>query len=260
MARPEQPIATSNPHLEKLARWLRACRQEAGLTHREMAATPESAFSATTFSRATSGRRVPRLRVVEAYARVCRVSVAQARQYWRAARGAEAQRHRPPFGVTDPDHVYTRTQLNQALQGLYYEAGAIPVHELERRAGRHGELPHSTVLRMLADQTLFAQAQLVAFLRVCDVTDNMQWDRWKGAWQRARRNHEMERMGARLAQKYRASARARRRAHSPAVGTADDATRFGRGPRFHPNLYVALANPWPHSSGGEARGGTGLSE
>ncbi|MYY81559.1 MULTISPECIES: helix-turn-helix transcriptional regulator [unclassified Streptomyces] len=249
MARPEHPILTSNPHLEELAQWLRAQRRAAGVTHREMAEMSGHAFSATTFSRATDGKRIPRLRVVEAYARACRAPVKQAQRHWQAARTYAANQRTPARAeVPRLDHVYTRTQLNKALQHLYYTSGAMPVNEMERRAGAHGELPHSSVLRMLADQTMLEYAQLTAFLRVCGVTDGVEWERWRRAWQRAWKRQEMEKMGGRLARRHKSSTRSQRSTRDTNETAADVYSDFDRGPRFDFPLYVALAGRLPHSS------------
>ncbi|WP_282791984.1 helix-turn-helix transcriptional regulator [Streptomyces sp. CC224B] len=205
MGRPERPVAAADPALEKLARWLRDRRHAAGLTHRELARRSGYAFSDTTFSRATTGTRVPRLPVVEAYARACGAPVEQARGLWRAARYAAYRRRHPGADVPRPDSVYNRDELIHALRQLYHQAGAMPLDEMERRAGRHGELPHSTLHRMLAGRSLLDLQQLDAFLRVCDVTGG-EWEQWCLAWRRVRRRHEVLRAGDRLTRTLRAPA------------------------------------------------------
>ncbi|WP_171075623.1 helix-turn-helix transcriptional regulator [Streptomyces sp. YIM 121038] len=190
MGRPERPVATANACLEELAQWLRAQRHAAGLTHRELAGRSAHAFSDTTFSRATTGTRIPRLPVVEAYARACGASVTHARRLWRAARYAEHRHRNPGARVPRPDRVYNKGELIHALQQLYYKAGAMPMDEMEHRAGDHGELPHSTVRRMLAGTSMFDLQQLYAFLHVCDVTGSA-WEQWCQAWKRAKRRCEV---------------------------------------------------------------------
>ncbi|MEU1332017.1 helix-turn-helix transcriptional regulator [Streptomyces sp. NPDC005865] len=229
MARPEQSISTANPRLEYLAEWLRGRRRAAGLTHREMAEKSGHAFSATTFSRATSGDRIPRLPVVEAYARACGAPAGQARRLWRAARWAEHRRRNPGAREPKPDRVYDRDQLGEALRQLYYKAGAMSAGEMERRAGGHGELPHSTVLRMLAGRTVFDLAQFLAFLRVCDVTDGVEWERWRSAWFRVRSHEAVERMAEHLSRTHEASARNRRDARD----------------RNNPGPEATATPPWP---------------
>ncbi|MEI5101988.1 hypothetical protein RB200_30020 [Streptomyces sp. PmtG] len=159
-------------------------------------------------SRATTGTRVPRLPVVEAYARACGASVRHARGLWRAARYAEHRQRDPRAGVPRPDRVYDRDALIHALQQLYYKAGAMPMDEMERRAGAHGELPHSTVQRMLAGKSMLDLDQLFAFLRVCEVTGG-EWEQWRLAWHRAWRRRAVEREAARLARALRRSAHRR---------------------------------------------------
>ncbi|MFI2613971.1 helix-turn-helix domain-containing protein [Streptomyces sp. NPDC018584] len=242
MARPEQPISTSDPGLEELAEWLRRQRRAAALTHREMAQRSGHAFSATTFSRAASGRRIPRLPVVEAYARVCGAPAGEARRLWQAARYAEYRRRNPGAGVPRPDQIYGRDELIHALRELYHRAGAMPVDEMERRAGRHGELPHSTVLRMLAGRSMLDLSQLTAFVRVCGVTDGVEVERWRGAWRRARRRKDMERQGNRLARMHEASARSRRGARDKDAATAGGGSATH--PRFLPLPHAALAGSW----------------
>ncbi|MGH4036030.1 helix-turn-helix domain-containing protein [Actinomycetota bacterium Odt1-20B] len=192
MGRLEYSIATPNPALEKLADWLRLQRRAAGLTYRDMASKSGHAFSATTYSRATTGTRMPRLPVVEAYAKACGAPVDRARRLWQAARYAEHRKKRPRAGVPRPDTVYDRAELVHALKELYYKAGAMPVDEMERRAGKHGQLPHSTVLRMLAGKSMLTSAQLTAFLRVCGVTSGIEHEQWRQAWLRARRRQAVE--------------------------------------------------------------------
>ncbi|MEU1133489.1 helix-turn-helix transcriptional regulator [Streptomyces sp. NPDC005900] len=221
MARPEQPIRAPDPELRALAEWLRTQRRTAGLTHRQMAAESRHAFSATTFSRAASGNRVPRLPVVEAYARACGAPVGEARRLWRAARYAEHRRRDPRAEAPAPDRVHDRAELNRALRALYHRAGAMPLGEMERRAGRHGELPHSTVLRMLAGSSTLAADQLMAFLEVCGVTDGAERIRWRDAWRRARRHQERARMGSRLTRAHEALAQGRGSGHGePGPGPA----------------------------------------
>ncbi|MFF4214780.1 hypothetical protein [Streptomyces nondiastaticus] len=76
-----------------------------------------------------------------------------------AARYAEHRQMYPRAGVPRLDRVYDRDGLVHALQELYYKAGAMPIDEMERRAGGHGELPHSTVVRMPAGRSMFDLSQ-----------------------------------------------------------------------------------------------------
>ncbi|MFR9758187.1 helix-turn-helix domain-containing protein, partial [Streptomyces sp. TR06-5] len=187
MGRPQKRIATPNEALERLAFWLRVQRERAGLTYHELA--ERTTCSASTLARAAAGERVPRLPTVEAYARACEASVADGRRMWRAARAAEQRHTRVPRSIPDaaprPELVQEPADLHAALRALYYKSGAMPLAEMERRAGGHGRLPHSTVHRMLKGATMFRQDQLTAFLDGCGVPvrNHPQWHRaWERAW------------------------------------------------------------------------------
>ncbi|GAA0452493.1 helix-turn-helix transcriptional regulator [Streptomyces olivaceiscleroticus] len=190
MGRPETPIATPDLALRKLAEWLRKQRNDARITYFEMA--EQTVFSMATLSRATTGERIPKLPVVEAYARACGASVKEARRLWRAARYSEYRQTHPRSYAVRLDLVREPADMVTALQHLYYRAGAMPIDEMERRAGGHGELPHTTLLRMVHGQTMLSRPQLAAFLKVCEVppTEHAQWTR---AWLRAWRHRELDR-------------------------------------------------------------------
>ncbi|MEU5106706.1 MULTISPECIES: helix-turn-helix transcriptional regulator [unclassified Streptomyces] len=188
MGRPEYPVTSANQGLYRLALWLRQARHEAGLTNAELAArTP---FNASTLQRATSGDRVPRLPVVEAYARGCGASAAEARRMWRHARWIEHRALRPySKSAPLPKLISDAADLLAAVRELYYKSGAMPLREMEVRAG-HGRLPHTTVHRVLNGTTMFEFDQLVAFLEVCEVPEKEHKD-WQTAWMRAWRHRGM---------------------------------------------------------------------
>lgn len=135
MGRPEKPIATLNLGLLALAGWLREIRTNAQLTYIELAARTGHAYSATTLQRAASGKRVPRLPVVEAYAVACGGSLEQARRRWRHARAVEHSAALVLGSAPRPRLVENAAELRAALR------------EMERRAGL-GRLPRSTMRRM----------------------------------------------------------------------------------------------------------------
>ncbi|WP_159053874.1 helix-turn-helix domain-containing protein [Streptomyces sp. AS58] len=191
MGRPEKPITTPNRSLGRLAIWLRRHRSQAGLSYRQLA--EHTVFSSVTLSRATTGEKIPRLPVVEAFTRACGGNVAHARLLWRQARWeehrtSEVVRTLPPklSAVTNPEDMIA------ALQHLYYESGAMPIEEIERRAGTPGLLPHTTLHRMVLGETMLQLEQLVAFLNVCDVPERER-GAWLKAWTRAWRRRESER-------------------------------------------------------------------
>lgn len=192
MGRPEKPVRTPNHGLMRLAMWLRAHRDLARLTYAELA--QQTVYSATTLQRATTGERIPRLPVVEAYARACGGSVEEARRLWRCARRNEqklTQRWSIPSAVPTPDLVREPAELVAALKALYYKSGALPLMEMERRAGGHGRLPHSSVHRLLKGAGMLRQDQLTAFLTVCGVPEREHL-RWQRAWGRAWRHRQRE--------------------------------------------------------------------
>lgn len=185
MGRPEKPIRTLNPHLLMLATYLRETRKEAGLTYAELAARTCHICSATTLQRAASGERIPRLEVVEAYVLACGPrSAERARRLWRHARSYE---HGANYtNAPRPRLVESAADLRAALRATYYKAGAMPLREMERRAGL-GRLPRTTMRRMLDGATMLDQEQLRSFLMVCDVPerDHQDWlDAWTRVWKR----------------------------------------------------------------------------
>ncbi|WP_079052929.1 helix-turn-helix domain-containing protein [Streptomyces phaeochromogenes] len=186
MGRPEKPLNYSGQHnlaLLALASWLRERRQEAGLCYAELAARTQASehpCSVSTLQRAASGNTIPRLPVVEAYARACGASVTAARTCWSEAR---SRARRGPAVVPRPRLINTSAELRLALQAAYARAGYMPLREMERRA-RHGRLPTTTVSRMLKGDTMLSHRQLQAFLEVCGVPGKEHGD-WLDAWQRA---------------------------------------------------------------------------
>jgi transcriptional regulator with XRE-family HTH domain len=186
MGRPEKPLPNNqfNLGLLALATWLRARRKDAGLRYADLAVRTqdtEHPCSVSTLQRAASGEIIPRLPVVEAYARACGAPIDQARRYWREAR---AQSRRGPNVVPVPQLINTPAELRLALQAAYAKAGYMPLREMERRA-RHGRLPTTTVSRMLKGITMLSRSQLQAFLEVCIGPDSEHGD-WLDAWHRAR--------------------------------------------------------------------------
>jgi transcriptional regulator with XRE-family HTH domain len=185
MGRKENPFPTDHRARSRipLARWLREGRAEAGLTYRELATgTP---FSEATLRRAATGTAVPRLPVVEAYASACGASLKTARKLWREARIFETGYRYGLSSAPYPRYISNMGELRAGLRQLYYRAGAMPLLEMERRAGGRGLLPHTTVHRMLQGFTMLNRRQLVAFLEVCDVHERDQ-GHWMNAWERAR--------------------------------------------------------------------------
>lgn len=182
MGRPEKPIATLNLGLLALAGWLREIRTNAQLTYVELAARTGHAYSATTLQRAASGKRVPRLPVVEAYAVACGGSLEQARRRWRHARAVEHSAALAFGSAPRPRLVENAAELRAALREMYHRTGAMPLRDMERRAGL-GRLPRSTMRRMLDGTTMLSKDQMLAFLTVCDVPEREHQD-WLDALSR----------------------------------------------------------------------------
>ncbi|MFE9413894.1 helix-turn-helix domain-containing protein [Streptomyces sp. NPDC006704] len=186
MGRPEKPLPADQPNLQllDLALWLRERRKESGLRYSDLAARTQNTqhpCSISTLQRAAGGVFVPRLPVVEAYARACGASIDHARRHWREAR---AQSRRGPSVSPLPRLINTPAELRLALMAAYAKAGYMSLREMERRAS-HGRLPTTTVSRMLQGMTMLNRSQLQAFLEVCDIPVK-EHDDWLDAWQRAR--------------------------------------------------------------------------
>ncbi|MEV5950430.1 helix-turn-helix transcriptional regulator [Streptomyces sp. NPDC051993] len=189
MGRPEKPILTLNSGLYALAHWLRQQRSGAHLTYAALA--ENTIYTQTTLQRATSGERIPKLPVVEAYARGCGADVREARRMWRNARWIEHRTLHPRSPASPlPELVTEPAELLAALRELYYKSGAMPLDEIERRAGL-GRLPHTTVHRMLHGTAVLQRDQLRAFLEVCEVPGK-EHEAWMKAWLRVWRYRKQD--------------------------------------------------------------------
>jgi len=192
VGRPEKPVRTPNTALRRLAVWLRECRDRAGLSNATLA--NETDYSVSTIRRATNGDSIPSLPVVEAYARGCGVAAEDARRRWQAAR-LEEQRLRgacPAHGtVPRPELIREPDELRAALKDLHRKAGSLSYIQMERRAGGHGELPHTTLHRTLQGAGMLKKEQLTAYLNVCGVPDR-EHATWHAAWNRAWRHQREE--------------------------------------------------------------------
>ncbi|GGU44684.1 helix-turn-helix domain-containing protein [Streptomyces violascens] len=189
MGRPEKPILTLNSGLYALAQWLRQQRSGAHLTYAALA--ENTIYTQTTLQRATSGERIPKLPVVEAYARGCGADVREARRMWRNARWIEHRTLHPRSPAAPlPELVTEPAELLAALRELYYKSGAMPLDEIEGRAGI-GRLPHTTVHRMLHGTAVLQRDQVRAFLEVCEVPGK-EHEAWMKAWLRVWRHRKQD--------------------------------------------------------------------
>ncbi|MFI9640492.1 helix-turn-helix domain-containing protein [Micromonospora sp. NPDC051925] len=83
MGRPERPLDPAAGPVAAFASELRRLRAEAGLSYRELAL--RCGFSPSVLSGATSGFRLPSLRVTQALVAVCHGDVGQWTRRWREA-------------------------------------------------------------------------------------------------------------------------------------------------------------------------------
>jgi transcriptional regulator with XRE-family HTH domain len=186
MGRREKPVgAGSEKAVKALALWLREQRQRAGLTYQQMADRTE--YTRQTLSRAASGHSLPSQRVAEAYARVCGADPLHARRLWLRARQATVRTKLGDTTGIRPEYVQNFADLHTAMRELWLKAGAPPLRELERRAGDHGQLPHSSLSLILRQRALPQRRHLKAFVTACGVPDRAV-GAWEAAWERANRS------------------------------------------------------------------------
>lgn len=197
MGRRENPIAPCDKALQALSQWLRSRREDAGMNYTQLArrtervrwpALPEGVSaksSADTLLRAASGAHgVPRRKAVLAYAAACDANLAEADRLWKAARCRQIQEAEPL--KEKPKHItYVRdfADLHLAMVDLYRKDGARSCQELEDLSG--GRLSHSTVWRVLNEQTgRPTRAFVTHFALVCGLRGVALRD-WEQAWDRA---------------------------------------------------------------------------
>ncbi|WP_438297688.1 helix-turn-helix domain-containing protein [Streptomyces sp. HUAS TT7] len=197
MGRRENPIAPCDKALLALARWLRSRREAAGLNYTQLARRTErvrwaslpagesAKCSADTLLRAASGAKgVPRRKVVLAYAAACDANLAEADRLWRQARYRQIQAAEPL--KEKPKHIaYVRdfADLLLAMVDLYRKAGCRSYQDLEDLSG--GDLKHSTVWRVLTEQTKRPTRDFVIhFARACGLR-GIALREWAQAWERA---------------------------------------------------------------------------
>ncbi|MDT0307308.1 helix-turn-helix transcriptional regulator [Streptomyces sp. DSM 44917] len=187
MGRPEKPLPSTGRALRELAAWLRAHRREAELTYAKLSRVV--GYHPTTLQRAASGTSVPRIEVVEAYARACGGNVDQARRLWRMARyeataGRLGTKEDAYYRPSRPELIRDMADLLPAMVDLYERAGAPPLRAMEQRAGGHGELPHSTVHRILHGKAVPTRQQFIAFIEACGIIAGKDRVAWLRAWGR----------------------------------------------------------------------------
>lgn len=197
MCRPEKPITTRNKALRELAEWLRDQRERTRQGYRALSVRAGS--HATTLQRAASGESVPKLQTVLGYARACDASPEEARRLWKRARYEETRRARGGRGLSSPRPEFIRdfVDMSAALHDLYEKAGSPALRTMEQRAGSYGELPRSTLHRIVTKQAMpRSQQQFQAYLRACEVPET-DWTDWEAAWTRAWRHEKQDDFAAR---------------------------------------------------------------
>jgi transcriptional regulator with XRE-family HTH domain len=80
MGRPQAPLERDGSPVREFAFWLRDLRNRSGLTYEQLAKTAH--YATSTVQGATSGQRLPTLRVVTAFVRACDGDLAAWRAYW----------------------------------------------------------------------------------------------------------------------------------------------------------------------------------
>ncbi|MFF9787838.1 DNA binding domain-containing protein, excisionase family [Streptomyces sp. SceaMP-e96] len=183
MGRPQQPVRTTNRALAQLTKWLREQKERTGLNYRQLA--QQAGCHATTLQRAASGKTVPKLPTVLAYARVCGAPADHAEELWRRARKEDyrsARRGIPP--APRLELIRDLPDFSAALVELYEKAGVPSQRVMARQAGAYGVLPRSTVERIIKRHTVpSTEAQLLAYLRACQVPER-EHARWVATWSR----------------------------------------------------------------------------
>ncbi|MGW4775987.1 helix-turn-helix domain-containing protein [Streptomyces filamentosus] len=187
MGRSEGPIAKTGSARYTLALWLRSQRESAGLSYERLAI--EATYSPDTMRRAASGRRIPTLKVLLAFAGACGADLHVAEGLWKAARRELGGPHRE-YHVA---YVVDFPSLYDAMQSLYRRAGSPSYGELDRRAGGNGRLPKSTLSRFFSKGSIPGRNFTLAFAEACGVRGEEKLELWELAWLRAAGRRDWER-------------------------------------------------------------------
>ncbi|MEV5957501.1 hypothetical protein AB0M11_27660 [Streptomyces sp. NPDC051987] len=188
MGRRENPVDRTVPEKAKLADFLRARRDNARITSKQMAAR-STVVSAATFERAASGTHIPSWETVaefilatagEGDIHAVLLIEDRARQLWIKARRAT----RAPFHVAtapDPTLLSSPADLARALRHQHVWAGYPTPGEMERMSGP-GILPRTTARRIIEGDVLPVDPQqAIAFLKACYVVKAADLQPWLAA-------------------------------------------------------------------------------
>lgn len=184
-----QTSARAEKALRDLAEWLRSLRRVSGLAYGRMAQTSRDInlpTSTAAFCRADKGRGLPPWKVVEAYARCCDGSVAEARRLWRRAAIATSEVReidvRASTRAPALPFVMEPAELLMAMRELRVAAGMPSLRALEARAavpgGGGSYLPRSTIGAVLNGTRACPPDVLRHYITACGVTrdeDRRQW-------------------------------------------------------------------------------------
>ncbi len=195
MGRPERPVDHRNGPVAAFAVDLRARRNAAGLTYRQMAKLVH--FSVPTLSSAAAGREPPTWMVLSAYLAACGVDDAELatwRSRWMSLTSRESdatptvETGTPGRRLQDPDHVRTSSELAAALNivrgDLSYQQLTIAARKLPSAGSSRRGLPASTVSDLLRHGRT-SRETLTTYLAVCQVPVGA-WAAWISAWERSR--------------------------------------------------------------------------
>ncbi|MFB6854852.1 helix-turn-helix domain-containing protein [Streptomyces sp. NPDC056341] len=188
MGRPEKPVDHAVPALGALAEHLRAMRQDAGLTYRQLA--ERTNYSSAQLKRAASGVSLPAYKLMLSYATGCS---SERKGEWRWARmqatnlyeeACEAVRRkrieaRASTVRPKPEYARDPADLSGAMRDAWARAGRLPSREMEARSA--GQLPHSTAHAICKGRCIPRDfRQFVAFLHACKINGTA-----LGSWFRA---------------------------------------------------------------------------
>ncbi|MFG2489100.1 helix-turn-helix domain-containing protein [Streptomyces virginiae] len=211
MGRPEKPVPDPEGAPGQLALGLRAALKTAEATE-ERAGRPlftyvdlaaKAGFSRQTLQRAASGRGVPPLHVVVAYAKGCGVDPGPLKSLWQRARIAKERAKGGPRPASVPNvrQIRDEADLGAALRKLHVDSGSPGFREIEElTAGSAAvvRLPKTTAHLIISRQGLpRSKEQLRALLFVYGVSPARQ-TLWMSAWSRVMRKVEAERAKTRL--------------------------------------------------------------
>ncbi len=84
----------------------------------------------------------------------------------------------------DPTSATSPAELREFLKRLRVRAGEPSIREISKRATANNlpALPRSTLGQILSGERFPSKEQLLTLVRVCDVEDEAQLDRWESAW------------------------------------------------------------------------------